>query len=184
MPNINDLGQKVKAKYPGTYDDLDDAEDGQRVKSKFPGAYNGFTDAPVVSAKKPGLGGFVLKDVTGQAAEADRPEGMIKGFASDVFQSTLGSSGATGLAQAPVRPIATKIGAEAQIDIQKSRQQLAESADKYIEMAKGEQDPARKKKLLALAGDTLRQTETLQKESEEVNKITPQSTSSLGDIER
>lgn len=46
MPTINDLGQKVKAKYPGVYDDLSDAEVGSKVKAKFPGAYDDFTDAP------------------------------------------------------------------------------------------------------------------------------------------
>lgn len=45
MPNIDELGRKVKAKYPGQYDDLDDAEVGVRVKSKFPGAYDDFTDS-------------------------------------------------------------------------------------------------------------------------------------------
>lgn len=46
MPSINELGQKVKAKYPGQYDDLDDAEVGKRVKAKFPGAYDDFSEAP------------------------------------------------------------------------------------------------------------------------------------------
>lgn len=45
-PTVADLGQKVKAKYPGQYDDLDDAEVGKRVKAKFPGAYDDFADAP------------------------------------------------------------------------------------------------------------------------------------------
>lgn len=47
MPeNVAQLGQKVKAKYPGQYDDLDDAEVGRKVKAKFPGAYDDFTDLP------------------------------------------------------------------------------------------------------------------------------------------
>jgi hypothetical protein len=41
---IVDLGQKVKAKYPGQYDDLSDAEVGQKVKIKFPGQYDDFKD--------------------------------------------------------------------------------------------------------------------------------------------
>jgi hypothetical protein len=44
MPSIADLGQRVKAKYPGTYDDLDDAELGRRVQTKYPDAYADFTD--------------------------------------------------------------------------------------------------------------------------------------------
>lgn len=45
MPDtIIDLGKKVKAKYPGQYDDLPDAEVGRRVKAKFPGQYDDFAD--------------------------------------------------------------------------------------------------------------------------------------------
>lgn len=43
MPTIIDLGKKVKAKYPGTYDDLSDMELGKRVKAKYP-EYADFTD--------------------------------------------------------------------------------------------------------------------------------------------
>lgn len=41
---IIDLGQKVKAKYPGQYDDIPDAEVGRRVKAKYPGQYDDFKD--------------------------------------------------------------------------------------------------------------------------------------------
>src|SRR5215831_4427225 len=45
MPEtVVDLGKRVKAKYPGQYDDLDDADLGRRVKAKYPGAYDDFTD--------------------------------------------------------------------------------------------------------------------------------------------
>ena len=51
MPQtIMDLGRKVKAKYPGQYDDMDDGEVGRRVKSKYPGAYDDFSDEPVAPA--------------------------------------------------------------------------------------------------------------------------------------
>lgn len=53
-PTVLDLGQKVKAKYPGQYDDLPDDEVGRRVKSKFPGAYDDFADAPK-AASIPGM---------------------------------------------------------------------------------------------------------------------------------
>jgi hypothetical protein len=47
MPaTITDLGRKVKAKYPGAYDDLDDADLGRKVKAKYPGAYDDFVDEP------------------------------------------------------------------------------------------------------------------------------------------
>lgn len=44
MPTVEELGKKVKAKYPGTYDDLDDRSIGVKVKSKFPGSYDDFED--------------------------------------------------------------------------------------------------------------------------------------------
>ena len=50
MPQtILDLGKKVKAKYPGQYDDLADDEVGRRVKAKYPGDYDDFTDVPAVA---------------------------------------------------------------------------------------------------------------------------------------
>lgn len=42
MPTIEELGQKVKGKYPGVYDDLSDSELGQRVKAKYPQEYADF----------------------------------------------------------------------------------------------------------------------------------------------
>ena len=59
MPTVIDLGQKVKQKYPGSYDDLSDLELGQRTKTKYPGSYDDFTDieskVDVVAPKKKGL---------------------------------------------------------------------------------------------------------------------------------
>lgn len=51
MPEtIIDLGRKVKAKYPGEYDDLSDDDVGRKVKAKFPGAYDDFSDVSAASA--------------------------------------------------------------------------------------------------------------------------------------
>ncbi|HZY74554.1 MAG TPA: hypothetical protein VFE22_15705 [Edaphobacter sp.] len=44
MPTVSDLGQRVKTKYPGAYDDLPDDELGRRVKTKYPGSYDDFTE--------------------------------------------------------------------------------------------------------------------------------------------
>ncbi|MCE5309641.1 MAG: hypothetical protein LLG20_18560 [Acidobacteriales bacterium] len=47
MPEtIVDLGKKIKAKFPGQYDDLADDELGRRTKAKFPGSYDDFADTP------------------------------------------------------------------------------------------------------------------------------------------
>ena len=45
MPEtVIDLGKRVKAKYPGQYDDLADEELGRKVKAKYPADYADFTD--------------------------------------------------------------------------------------------------------------------------------------------
>lgn len=54
MPlTIVDLGQKVKAKYPGKYDDMPDADVGRSVKVKFPGQYDDFADAAPAQSEQP-----------------------------------------------------------------------------------------------------------------------------------
>jgi hypothetical protein len=50
MPTIYDLGQKVKAKYPGVYDDMSDDAVGRAVKTKFPGQYDDFVEGPQMAA--------------------------------------------------------------------------------------------------------------------------------------
>src|SRR5262245_15625179 len=56
MPqDVRELGRRVKAKYPGKYDDLADDDVGRRVKAKYPGAYDDFTDAPPPTPRSPGL---------------------------------------------------------------------------------------------------------------------------------
>lgn len=49
MPDT--LAQKIKAKYPGTYDDIPDAELETKVKAKYPGVYD---DIPTTTAAKAG----------------------------------------------------------------------------------------------------------------------------------
>lgn len=47
MPTVKELGKRVKAKYPGAYDDLSDEEVGRRVKEHFPSEYQDFTDTVI-----------------------------------------------------------------------------------------------------------------------------------------
>jgi hypothetical protein len=44
MKTISDLGRRIKAKYPGEYDDLTDEEVGRKVRAKYPGEYDDFID--------------------------------------------------------------------------------------------------------------------------------------------
>lgn len=93
MPTVEDLGRKVKAKYPGAYDDLPDADVGVRVKGKYPGAYDDFTDiqkqsptagpldsiakAPVVAMDTlRGAGKGALQSLSGVASVMSRVPGL------------------------------------------------------------------------------------------------------------
>lgn len=80
MPDVAELGRKVKAKYPKVYDDLDDGELGRRVKAKYPGAYDDFTDTPaaptqgVFKSFQTGVAGPLLRNVVETAADVyNRP---------------------------------------------------------------------------------------------------------------
>ena len=43
MLRVSDLGRAVKQKFPGAYDDLEDADLGRRVRAKYP-AYSDYED--------------------------------------------------------------------------------------------------------------------------------------------
>jgi len=97
MPQtIEDLGKRVKAKYPGTYDDLPDAEVGKKVKAKFPGAYDDYVDAPVhqVAAgqeswsSKLGLGNADHPLARFGKAAVDAAEGAAAGLATSAVSAT------------------------------------------------------------------------------------------------
>lgn len=49
MPTLDDLGQAVKTRYVGQYDDLPDAEVGRRVQAKFPGAYDDYSGTSAIA---------------------------------------------------------------------------------------------------------------------------------------
>lgn len=58
MPAIEELGKKIKAKYPGAYDDMDDRSLALKIQSKYPGAYDDFTDvsaSPLPSVTAPSI---------------------------------------------------------------------------------------------------------------------------------
>jgi hypothetical protein len=71
VADIRELGKKVKAKYPGEYDDMDDVELGRRVRAKYP-EYSDFTDvapeapvAPKGSDPTPGMFGQAVDVIRG-----------------------------------------------------------------------------------------------------------------------
>src|SRR5262245_17369855 len=74
MPDVAELGRRVKAKYP-QYSGIDDAELGRRIKAKYP-QYSAFTDIPpaqepegALSSFQTNLAGPLLRNVLNTAAD-------------------------------------------------------------------------------------------------------------------
>ena len=133
--------------------------------------------------KKKGLFSFIKKDITQQATEEDKPTG-VKGVIADIYQSTLGSEGISGLAQAPVRPILQAASARSQESMYGSRKDLADQALALIEKAKTLPEGEQRQKLLQAAREGLSSGEAIKADAQAMNEQTPQSTSTAGDIER
>src|SRR4030095_5002646 len=86
MPEtIVDLGKKAKAKYPGAYDDIDDAELGRKIKTKFPGQYDDFTDTPPQGSQTQTWAQKLGLTDPRAAGMVDFAEGIASGAASGVF---------------------------------------------------------------------------------------------------
>lgn len=71
--SLADLGRAVKARYPGSYDDMDDASLAKAVKAKYPGAYDDFSDAPAAPP--------VSK---GESAVLGALQGLSQGFGEEI----------------------------------------------------------------------------------------------------
>lgn len=72
MANVSDLGRLVKAKYPGSYDDLPDDALGLKIQSRFPGAYDDFAAMPPT-----------ITD--GQQAPPEPPPGMMSSHGANAL---------------------------------------------------------------------------------------------------
>jgi hypothetical protein len=76
MATVSDLGAKVKAKYPGQYDDLSDEDVGRKVRARFPGQYDDFEDAP--APPKVGMGD-VQASPSSWVGSSNVPVGLLTG---------------------------------------------------------------------------------------------------------
>lgn len=83
MADIRELGQKVKAKYPGEYDDMDDVELGRRVRAKYP-EYSDFTDVAPTAPAAP-KGSDATPGMFGQAVD------VIRGAGSGLIHTGVGA---------------------------------------------------------------------------------------------
>lgn len=85
MADIRELGQKVKAKYPGQYDDLDDATLGQKIKAKFPGQYDDFSDVQSAPAQPAPKGSDPSPGMFGQAVD------LLRGVGAGAISTGVGA---------------------------------------------------------------------------------------------
>lgn len=97
MPQtIIDLGRRVKAKYPGQYDDLDDAEVGKRVKARYPGDYDDFSDvAGAKTAPASGVGdasGNYTRDMPARSIMANQAVNVLEGMGVDPSSPIIGTA--------------------------------------------------------------------------------------------
>lgn len=96
MPDVRELGRRVKAKYPGAYDDLDDADVGRRVKAKYPGAYDDFVDAPAPASEEPGFFSRTASNIKTGLQRGGASLGEAAFAVADII---------TGMKQGDVRPL-------------------------------------------------------------------------------
>ncbi|MEN6537833.1 MAG: hypothetical protein ABFD89_29545 [Bryobacteraceae bacterium] len=86
---IEDLGRRTKARYPGAYDDLSDAEMGRAVKRKYPGAYDDFVETGKSGGQQANT--FANKHgITNPAARTGLD--FLEGFGAGVLSSLHGAA--------------------------------------------------------------------------------------------
>jgi hypothetical protein len=102
MPTVEELGKKVKAKYPGAYGDLSDTQVGQKTKAKYPDAYKDFTDAQPAPPKpsvtgtllgpaKEGLAGLKTLYGGGEQGIANKLKQDVQAGAADIQKGGIGN---------------------------------------------------------------------------------------------
>jgi hypothetical protein len=131
---------------------------------------------PLVGEKGKVLGGVLGRqfDIT-EKPKTTKETGLL----SSIFQSTLGRRGAFGMGEQVGKAVGTAIfRPEKKVQQQfEARTDIANTANEMIERAKTEKDPERKKKLLAQAGQMLREGEIIGQQAkvdlEEIEKLSP-----------
>jgi hypothetical protein len=139
MASVTDLGKAVKAKYPGAYDDMDDAVLGRRVKAKFPGDYDDFADeeaGPSFTDKAInmiGRGAWALPGLVG--LDHERVQSLVTGTPREAqlalsrrvdAENPITSGVVRGVAAAPAEALAWMAAPEAKLP------QTASALEKFI----------------------------------------------------
>ena len=104
MPDVSELGRRVKAKNPGAYDDLQDDELGRKVKAKYPGSYDDFadsvgTDPPMMTAENNPVAQFLSSlrgRVTGALPTVGGTIGGLAGMGTPARIPLAAAGGAAG----------------------------------------------------------------------------------------
>ena len=98
MATILELGQKVKAKYPGSYDDLSDEDVGRKVKTKFAPAYDDFTDIFAAAAPATPVAPSLGQQIGGGLAAFGRGGGAVLEPVSNFLFGSTGKVAGTPIA--------------------------------------------------------------------------------------
>ena len=137
MPSLTQLGQQVKAKYPGQYDDIPDDQLGAKIQAKFPGAYDDYTAGNSSPSGLNALGG--LQHLGGQSTSQPAASKVSNTLAS-IMDNTVGG-GTWAKTLGTLAAGNTKSGKDAQA----SQANLQAMQQKLLQAAQGMQpnDPRR-----------------------------------------
>lgn len=109
MPTTAELGKKVKARYPGQYDDIDDQTLGTKVKAKYPQQYGDFADS---ASAQPAVGQPGSQNLIPSDAQIEPPPTMAqKAVRGNAMPTAGGLAGA--MAAGPLVPEFAALGAPA-----------------------------------------------------------------------
>ena len=113
-------------------------------------------------------GNFFQQEVTGGA---ERGGEGIKGFAKDIFQSTLGSRGLTGLFQLPGQVAAQPAALRSQTQVSETAEDLANMTTQLIQKRREEQDPARRRAYTEAINSNLQTLNELNQSGQELGRF-------------
>lgn len=175
LDELNAMGAKSVGQQSGgfTAEELDQAGAtgvNGKATSASPSFFSHPIDATVNAVKN--AASFVGNDLAGNQQKSDS-------FLGSLYQGTVGSRGITGLIQAPVKAIESKIQAKTAEDLFGESTKLLNLAAQNMKMASSATDPSHKAQYLKMAQDNQTQANNIISEAKgltsqaEQNNVTP-----------
>jgi hypothetical protein len=111
MPDT--LAAKIRAKYPGAYDDLDDAKLEASVTAKFPGVYDDIPRSTLPTKPVTAEQFMAPEDIANRDNGTSLALDVLKGFGKRAVSSAVdfGQMASTGIAESAARAAASAVGA-------------------------------------------------------------------------